>query len=68
MRIVYIGNFEISFTTENHIAQELESLGHEVIRRQENQTEVEDLLRLDKTVTDEIVIKEMFEDVCKETK
>jgi len=36
MRIVYRGNFGVSFSTESHISATLESMGHTVIRSQEN--------------------------------
>lgn len=36
MKIIYLGNFKIDFTTENHIKKTLESLGHEVIPLQED--------------------------------
>lgn len=39
MRIVYVGNFGPSFSTESHVALSLESLGHEVIRLQENEVD-----------------------------
>lgn len=37
MKIHYIGNFLVPFTTESHVALSLESLGHEVVRHQENE-------------------------------
>lgn len=39
MKILYVGNFTQKHCTEVHIARTLESLGHEVIRRQENELE-----------------------------
>jgi len=36
LRILYCGNFEPPHSTENHVAASLESIGHEVIRSQEN--------------------------------
>lgn len=36
MKIAYVGNFSIDFTTENHIYQSLKSMGHEVVRIQES--------------------------------
>jgi len=36
LRIAYIGNFGVSFSTENHVAKALERNGHEVVRMQEN--------------------------------
>jgi len=35
MKITYVGNYSVDFTTENHIAKTLESMGHEVVRIQE---------------------------------
>jgi len=35
MRIVFTGNFQVSYSSENHHAQSLEALGHHVIRMQE---------------------------------
>lgn len=35
MRITFVGNFEVSYSSENHHARSLESLGHQVIRLQE---------------------------------
>lgn len=35
MKIAYVGNFSVSFTTETHIAKTLEAMGHEVVRIQE---------------------------------
>ena len=42
-RIVYIGNFEPSFSTENHIRLSLQELGIEVVAVQENAVTVEAL-------------------------
>lgn len=36
MRIGYLGNFEPTHSTENHVAQALRNIGHEVIQFQEN--------------------------------
>ena len=36
MKIAYVGNYKLDFTTENHIAKTLESMGHEVVRIQEH--------------------------------
>lgn len=36
MKIVFLGNFEVSYSSETHHAKSLEKLGHEVIRIQEN--------------------------------
>lgn len=35
MRIAYVGNFRVPFSTESHVALSLEALGHEVIRHDE---------------------------------
>lgn len=35
MKIAYVGNFSIDFTTETHISKTLEKMGHEVVRIQE---------------------------------
>lgn len=37
MKIVYLGNFRPSFSTENHLASTLEALGHSVIKVQEDE-------------------------------
>ena len=37
MKIAYVGNYKIDFTTENHIAKTLEAMGHEVFRIQEQE-------------------------------
>lgn len=36
MKIVFLGNFNVSYTSETHHANTLEKLGHEVIRLQES--------------------------------
>ena len=41
MKIAYLGNFSLDFTTETHIARSLEYLGHEVVRLQENEVTLE---------------------------
>ncbi len=43
MRIVMIGNFQVSYCTEQDWAWTYEHLGHEVIRCQENQTTTEEI-------------------------
>jgi len=35
MKIVFLGNFGVSYSSENHHVKTLESLGHEVIKLQE---------------------------------
>lgn len=43
LRIGFIGNFQVPFTTENERKWSFEKLGHEVITFQENETSVRDL-------------------------
>lgn len=38
MRITFVGNFSVDYSSESHHAKTLESLGHEVIRLQEAKT------------------------------
>jgi len=40
MRIAFLGNFAVPYSSENHHARSLETLGHEVIRLQEPSTAV----------------------------
>lgn len=35
MKVAYLGNFNVSFTTESHVAGSLEAMGHQVTRMQE---------------------------------
>ena len=52
MRIVFLGNFEVPFSTESHHAWTWEQMGHEVVRLQENRsTEGEVLLACEKNHT-----------------
>lgn len=44
MRIVFVGNFRVPYTTENDIAWSYEKLGHHVIRMQEDHVRCEDVL------------------------
>lgn len=44
MRIVFVGNHSVSFSSETHHAKSLESLGHEVIRLQEAHADGEQIL------------------------
>ncbi len=44
MRIAYLGNFNEAWCTETHIALTLEDLGHSVIRLQENQSTLSDII------------------------
>lgn len=45
MKIVFIGNFDIDYTTETHHKKTFEKLGHEVITFQENKCDINDILR-----------------------
>lgn len=45
-RILYIGNFSVSHSTETHVAKSLESLGHVVTRCQENALSAEQITEL----------------------
>lgn len=44
MRITFLGNFRVDYTSETHHALSLEHLGHEVIRMQETQATGEQIL------------------------
>ena len=44
MRLTFVGNHSVSFSTESHLAWTFEYLGWEVIRLQENKTTVEDVV------------------------
>lgn len=44
MKVAFVGNFRVDFTSETHWAKSLESLGHEVIRMQEHTTTTETIL------------------------
>ena len=41
MKIAYIGNFDPEYSTENDVRKAFESLGHEVIKLQENKTSIQ---------------------------
>ena len=45
MRIAFVGNFRVDYSSENHHAKTLESLGHEVTRLQEGLATGDDILR-----------------------
>lgn len=45
MKITYLGNFGVSWCTENLIARTMGRLGHEVTRVQENQAELYDVVK-----------------------
>ena len=53
MRIAFLGNFAVPYSSENHHAQSLESLGHDVIRLQETQTSAA-------TITETAVQSDLF--------
>jgi hypothetical protein len=42
--IVFLGNFEVSYSSENHHANSLESLGHTVTKLQERKVKTECIL------------------------
>lgn len=44
MKIVFVGNFRVDFSTETHHAASLETLGHQVIRLQETIATSEEIL------------------------
>lgn len=44
MRIAFLGNFGVSYSSESHHAASLEALGHQVIRLQEPKTPAEQIL------------------------
>lgn len=44
MRILFLGNFQVDFSTESHYAKEYENLGHQVLRFQENESSTDDVL------------------------
>ena len=46
MKLAWIGNYNVDFTTEWHRTKSLEKLGHEVIRLQENKTSADDVRKL----------------------
>lgn len=44
MKIAFIGNFNVDFTSETHHANTLQSMGHQVIRLQEGNVKTDDIL------------------------
>lgn len=44
MKVVFVGNFRLPFTSETHHANSLETLGHEVVRLQETVVSKEQIL------------------------
>lgn len=47
-KILFIGNFNVDYTTEEHWSKEYESLGHEVVRCQEDRMTSDKMLELSK--------------------
>lgn len=45
MKIIFVGNFSVSYSSENHHAKSLESLGHEVIKLQEGIVTGDEILK-----------------------
>ena len=43
-KIVFLGNFEVSYSSENHHASSLESLGHTVTKLQERKAKTQTIL------------------------
>ena len=54
MKIAFVGNFEVSFSSENHHAQSLEALGHEVVKLQEGKRSAQEIY--EKARTAEILV------------
>ena len=46
MKITFLGNFYVSFSSENHHALSLESLGHDVVKLQENRATTQTILNI----------------------
>ncbi len=44
-KIVFLGNFRVSYSSESHHAATLESMGHQVIRMQETEAKSDDILK-----------------------
>ncbi len=44
MRVAFLGNFGVTYSSESHHAATLESLGHEVVRLQEPQASADEIL------------------------
>lgn len=42
-KIVFLGNFRVDYSSENHHAKSLESLGHEVVRLQETEAKSQEI-------------------------
>jgi hypothetical protein len=45
-KIAFLGNFEVTYSSENHHANSLESLGHTVKKMQEKKIRSEDILHI----------------------
>lgn len=45
MKVAFLGNFNVDFTSETHWAKSIESLGHQVVRIQENTAQADAVLR-----------------------
>jgi hypothetical protein len=52
--IVFLGNFEVSYSSENHHAKSLESLGHTVQKLQEKKATSDQILKA--SITDLIFL------------
>lgn len=48
--ILYVGSFLLSYSTENHLSQEMEILGYKVLRLQENLVTVDLIIQLSKLI------------------
>jgi hypothetical protein len=46
MKIAFLGNFQVDFTSESHYAKTFEKLGHQVIRMQEPRVTTDDVYRI----------------------
>lgn len=46
MNIVFVGNFAVSYSSETHHANSLETLGHRVVRMQEGKARTDQILRV----------------------
>jgi len=44
LKITFLGNFRVDFTSESHHAKSLEALGHKVIRMQESEAKAQNIL------------------------
>lgn len=49
MKIAFLGNFAVDYTSESHYAKTFEKLGHQVIRLQEPQVRTDDVYAIAKT-------------------